>query len=121
MRPTVSQFAKSKYLIYNCFTSGRAQSTETVLCQPPECSNFRANALIPHSGRVGGSVLLDCANTLEEAESMITMYKERRDNYRQTLQSRDDSSRIIYITNKTEWWPSSPFGFATKVAYPKTS
>ena len=52
---------------------------------------------------IGGSLLLDCAETEEEANEKIAMYKARSDDFDQTVVP-SSTSRYIYILNRSEWW-----------------
>jgi len=71
-------FSTAKYLIYNCFM------TQT------------------EYGKVGGSLLVDSANSVEEAIRLIDMYKVRAEEGIQLFNS--DTTRYTYIENRPEWW-----------------
>lgn len=83
-------YNSSKYLIYNCFTTDN----------------------------IGGSLLLDFAQTEEEANEKIAMYKERIQSAEllnvsvaipRTLNSckQNTVTRFCFIKNKREWWSSA--------------
>ena len=56
-------------------------------------------------GKIGGSLLLDSANSVEEATMKITMYKERSDLYKKECYSDEaTSNRYTYVENRAEWW-----------------
>jgi hypothetical protein len=68
-------YKSSKYLIYYCFSSQILNGSE-----------------------IKGSLLLDAANTEDEAKEKIIMYKERNGDL-------NNSSRYYkYISNSPEWW-----------------
>ena len=74
-------YATSKYLIYNCFTN---QSQH---------------------GNIGGSLLIGHADTVEEANIKIDMYKARRTHNKKQNSSEDTSSnRYTCVENRAEWW-----------------
>lgn len=79
-------YATSKYLIYNCFETKRS----------------------PNDSTIAGSLLLDGANTVKEAEEKMEMYKSRSASYDEQYGKYDTayhkSSRFTYIVNKPEWW-----------------
>lgn len=75
-------YASSNYLIYSCFET---QSTDS-------------------SSKIGGSLLLDGANTVEEAEAKIAIYRAQKEDCDKRYISSQSSSRYVYIANKPEWW-----------------
>ena len=90
-------YPNSKFLIYNCWQKD-----------------------IPD--KIAGSLLLDCANTEDEAKEKLEVYKARHDDFETKFpfsSSTNTRTRFIYIVNKPERWtnykPSgtgrtSPFG-----------
>jgi hypothetical protein len=70
--PSTSDFAVSSFLIYSCFET---------------------------TGRIGGSLLLDCALTETEAQEKKFMYEQRAAEFDAKF-PRDGTSRIVYIKNK---------------------
>jgi hypothetical protein len=74
-------YSTSKYLIYGCFES-KASVSESKIC---------------------GSILLDYAETEDEANEKIAMYKARSYNFDRTVTS-SSTSRYTYILNRSEWW-----------------
>lgn len=68
-------YSTSNFLIYSCFESKiRTGST------------------------IGGSLLLDHADTEDEAKEKIQMYKHRAISYN------SDNIRYTYIDNRPGWW-----------------
>jgi len=51
-----------------------------------------------------GSLLLDCANTIEEIEVKIATYKARKEDFDKTYPLSKASSQYVYISNRPEWW-----------------
>jgi hypothetical protein len=81
-------YATSKYLIYTCFESKRTE----------------------HESTIAGNLLLDHADTLEEAEEKVQMYKQRGNEYDAKIDSREyysSKTRYIHIENRPEWWPEN--------------
>jgi hypothetical protein len=80
--PTNQQFAASSFLIYSDFTT---------------------------SNKIGGSLLIDCAATEEEASNKKAMYEKRSEEFYKDFPSLkgETQRRIIYIENKAHWWASS--------------
>jgi hypothetical protein len=80
--PTNQQFAESSFLIYSEFTT---------------------------SNKIGGSLLIDCAATEEEASNKKAMYEKRSEEFYKDFPSLkgETQRRIIYIENKAHWWASS--------------
>jgi len=70
-------YEESTYLIYSCFDAA-----------------------------ISGSVLIDSAITIEEAESKLIMYKERHDTCVKNNPAlyRGTKSRFCYIQNKAQYW-----------------
>jgi hypothetical protein len=57
--------------------------------------------------RVGGSVLVDCALTEDEAKEKVLILQERQKSfYQQYPILSDGTRRIVYIANDAEWWSS---------------
>jgi hypothetical protein len=81
--PTREEFAASKFLIYNCFETKSS----------------------PTASSIGGSLLLDCAMSEEEAIQKIAVYKERHEEFDKKFPSSSySSSRHTFIVNRAEWW-----------------
>jgi hypothetical protein len=82
--PTREEFAASKFLIYNCFETKSS----------------------PTASSIGGSALLDCAMTEEEAIQKIAVYKERQEDFDKKFPTSNysSSSRHTFIVNREEWW-----------------
>lgn len=80
MYPSTQAFKESKYLIYSQWQN-----------------------LFYTGSTIGGSLLLDCAMTKEEAEGMVAMYKQRAEDARTSLES-IAKTKYIYIQNQAEWW-----------------
>jgi hypothetical protein len=77
--PSQEVYAASKYLIYTNWETHRVgQST------------------------IAGSLLLDCANTKEEAETKRALYEAR--GRESPWKSPETTSQYIYIDNRAEWW-----------------
>ena len=74
-------YATSHYLIYICHTS-KSSVSESI---------------------IGGSLLIDHAQTKEEAVAKVAMYKARGDEFAAKFPS-SDTRRYVYIDNKREWW-----------------
>jgi hypothetical protein len=79
-------YAKSTYLIYVCFETKRTEQESTI----------------------AGSLLLDHANTIDEANEKITMYKERSNEcdkqYNFCSNYALNTRRYVSIENKSYWW-----------------
>lgn len=82
--PSKEEFAASKFLIYNCFETKSS----------------------PTASSIGGSLLLDCAMSEEEATQKIAVYKERQEEFDTKFPSSEYSriSRHTFIVNREEWW-----------------
>ena len=72
-------YASSAYLIYSCFETSK---------------------------RICGSVLMDCAMTVEEAEEKIRVLKKRGEDFNAKYPILKDGTpkSIIYVTNQPHWW-----------------
>ena len=56
---------------------------------------------------ISGSLLLDSALTVEEAQEKVAMYKERAETFRkETWDDPNVTRRYNYIDNRREWWPA---------------
>ena len=77
-------YATSKYLIYCKFATKERADTSTI----------------------GGSLLTDCAMTVDEATEKIAMYTKRSANFDAQFPSSAYSrtSEYVYIVNRQEWW-----------------
>jgi len=74
-------FANSKFLIYSTFET---------------------------ANRIGGSLLVDCAMTVEEAEAKVRDLEKKHVVFELKYpQLVDGTRRITYITNQEHWWSSS--------------
>jgi hypothetical protein len=84
-------YATAKYLIYTCFDTKRSPTESTI----------------------AGSLLLDGAKTIQEAEEKVELYRSRGVEYDAQYAQYDTayhkSSRYIYIENKAEWWGAPGF------------
>jgi hypothetical protein len=71
-------YANAKFLIYSCW----------------------------ESKKVAGSLLIDCALTKQEAEEKLVFHNQKVDEFdsRLPILNMRSETRIIYITNKPEWW-----------------
>jgi hypothetical protein len=77
----MSNCAKSKYLIYNCWT-----------------------AVGSHGGIIAGSHLYDMlVMTEEEAKQAVLMVEQRSNEFNQKYHS-DTKNRFVYIENRPEWF-----------------
>jgi hypothetical protein len=57
---------------------------------------------------ISGSLLLDSALTIEEAQEKVAMYKERAETFRkETWDDPNVTRRYTYIDNRREWWPAA--------------
>ena len=74
-------YATSKYLIYTCFET-KSSVSESI---------------------IGGSLLLDHADTEQEAVEKVAMYTVRGDDFAEKFPS-SDKRRYIFIKNQSEWW-----------------
>lgn len=76
--PTVTEFSESAYLIYKNFITSK---------------------------KIGGSLLVDCAITEEEAEQKCKMYmRESVKFYKDFPNLLDGECSHVYIKNKAYWW-----------------
>ena len=75
-------YASSNYLIYKCFET---QSSDS-------------------SSKICGSLLLNGANTIEEAEAKLASYRAQQEHFDKIHPLSKSSSRYMYISNKSEWW-----------------
>lgn len=75
-------YTDSKFLIYACWSTHR-----------------------PEESTISGSLLLDSALTVEEAQEKTVMYKERAESY--GAGDPHTTRRYIYINNRREWWPAA--------------
>ena len=78
---TIMSYATSQFLIYTCFNTKSSVSDSII----------------------GGSLLVDHADTEQEATEKVAMYKARGDEFAAKFPS-PDKSRYIFIKNKSEWW-----------------
>ena len=76
MNPKIA-YEESTYLIYSCFEAA-----------------------------ISGSLLIDSARTIDEAESKITIYKERHETSVKNNPAlyRPTKTRFCYIENKASYW-----------------
>jgi hypothetical protein len=78
------EYSTSKYLIYSCFET------------------------IPKAGEssIGGSLLMGCAQTEEEALQTIEILKQRQAefNAKFPLSMANSKDRFVHIVNTREWW-----------------
>lgn len=74
----------SKYLIYCKFATKEREDTSSI----------------------GGSLLIDAAMTVEEANDKIAIYRKRREEFDAKFPSSaySSTSEYVYITNNPEWW-----------------
>ena len=60
------------------------------------------------TSRVGGSLLLDCAMTEEEAKEKLKMYEERSvEFYKKMPILKNGTTTHVYIPNQPYWWPEN--------------
>ena len=78
-------YGTSRYLIYTCWETQCQKGGSTI----------------------GGSLLLDCAITKEEAETKRQMYEERGNDLEKVMPRPQTSRRYVYIDNRPEWWTGS--------------
>lgn len=82
---TNSEYAKSLFLIYSCWTRN-----------------------LDNGSSISGSLLLDGATSEEEATTLIELYKGRREEYDRKYPSCNPcENRYVAIPNRVEWWPST--------------
>jgi len=55
---------------------------------------------------IGGSLIVGSANTVEEAEQIIQVLKQRSREFNEKFPSSDKerTKRYVFIENKSEWW-----------------
>jgi hypothetical protein len=78
---TDMSYATSEYLVYTCFET-KGSVSESI---------------------VGGCLLLDRADTEQEAAEKVALYKARGDEFNAKFPS-PDARRYIFIKNQREWW-----------------
>jgi hypothetical protein len=74
-------YATSQFLIYSCFEA-KSSVSESI---------------------IGGSLLIDHADTEQEAAEKVALYKARGDDFAEKFPS-SDKRRYIFIKNQKEWW-----------------
>lgn len=81
-KPTKEEFARSKYLIYSQFETRSRMG-----------------------GSIGGSLLIDCAMTQQDAEAKLAIYRQRLADFRiQSPLSSNQKTSHVFIENDPEWW-----------------
>ena len=55
---------------------------------------------------IGGSLIAGSANTIQQAEKIIEVLKERSRDFNEKFPSSDKerTTRYVFIENKPEWW-----------------
>ena len=82
---TNTEYAKSQFLIYSSWTRKLASG-----------------------GSVSGSLLLDGANSEEEAVALIELYKGRRLEFDRKFSSGgNQENHYVAIPNRAEWWSNT--------------
>ena len=58
---------------------------------------------------IGGSLIASSANTIEQAEQIIEVLKQRSRDFNEKFPSSDKerTKRYVFIENKPEWWTRS--------------
>lgn len=58
---------------------------------------------------IGGSLIVGSANTIDQAEQIIEVLKERSRDFNEKFPSSDKerTKRYVFIENKPEWWSRS--------------
>jgi len=70
-------------------------------------SSFLIYSMFETTSRIGGSLLVDCAITEQEAQEKVRILEERSAAFDLEYPSLvDGTKRITYIKNKQEWWTS---------------
>jgi len=81
-----SLYASSNYLIYSSFERNMTENKDSsIIC---------------------GSILIDCAQTEEEANDKIAMYKVRSEQFYTKFPLSKQMSRHHFIKNQKHWWRS---------------
>jgi hypothetical protein len=70
-------------------------------------SNFLIYSMFQTVNRIGGSLLVDCALTEEEAKKKVLTLEENHTIFSQNYPTLEEGTRrIVYIANNPEWWSS---------------
>jgi len=70
-------------------------------------SNFLIYSMFQTVNRIGGSLLVDCALTEEEAKKKVLTLEENHTIFSQNYPTLGEGTRrIVYIANNPEWWSS---------------